>query len=150
MAHRAHGRDLRKRRYSEPNRVYFVTFVAHRRRRVFRSLVCARTLIRMLHDEPGAESLAFVVMPDHVHWLLRLTGDAGLRQVMKSVKGRSGYRINKLLGRRGPFWQAGYHDRALRRDENLVKAARYLVANPLRAGLVKRLGDYPHWDAVWL
>jgi len=28
--------------------------------------------------------------------------------------------------------------------------ARYIVANPLRAGLVERLGDYPLWDAVWL
>ncbi|MFV3290267.1 transposase, partial [Pseudomonas sp. NY11955] len=28
--------------------------------------------------------------------------------------------------------------------------ARYIVANPIRAGLVSRVGDYPHWDAVWL
>ncbi|MCZ6895303.1 MAG: transposase, partial [Gammaproteobacteria bacterium] len=26
----------------------------------------------------------------------------------------------------------------------------YLLTNPLRAGLVKRLGDYPLWDAVWV
>jgi putative transposase len=37
------------------------------------------------------------------------------------------------------------------RDEDDVKDwARYIVANPVRAGLVKRVGDYPHWDAVWL
>jgi hypothetical protein len=28
--------------------------------------------------------------------------------------------------------------------------ARYIVGNPLQAGLVDRIGDYPHWDAVWL
>ncbi|MBB5859537.1 hypothetical protein GGR69_001194 [Xanthomonas arboricola] len=28
--------------------------------------------------------------------------------------------------------------------------ARYLIANPLRAGLVARVGDYPFWDAIWL
>ncbi|MFM2004374.1 MAG: hypothetical protein RLZZ09_29 [Pseudomonadota bacterium] len=28
--------------------------------------------------------------------------------------------------------------------------ARYNVVNPLRAGLVDRIGDYPHWDAAWL
>jgi len=28
--------------------------------------------------------------------------------------------------------------------------ARYIVANPLRAGLVERIGDYPLWDATWL
>ena len=43
-----------------------------------------------------------------------------------------------------------HHDRALRRDEDLLAVARYIVANPLRAGLVRRVGDYPLWDAVWL
>jgi hypothetical protein len=28
--------------------------------------------------------------------------------------------------------------------------ARYVVANPVRAGLVQRVGQYPHWDAIWL
>ncbi|MNN82247.1 hypothetical protein D3C81_1991650 [compost metagenome] len=54
------------------------------------------------------------------------------------------------VGRKGSLWQQGYHDRALRRDEDLVKLARYVVANPLRAGLVEKLGDYPLWDAIWV
>ncbi|MFP3408382.1 transposase, partial [Pseudomonas sp. SIMBA_065] len=48
------------------------------------------------------------------------------------------------------IWQPGYQDHALRREERLVHVARYIVANPLRAGLVKSVRDYPHWDAVWL
>jgi hypothetical protein len=32
----------------------------------------------------------------------------------------------------------------------VVKVARYIVYNPVRAGLVSRIGDYPHWDAVWV
>ncbi|MNN75503.1 hypothetical protein D3C81_1918110 [compost metagenome] len=54
------------------------------------------------------------------------------------------------MGRTGKVWQSGYHDHALRRDEDLKAAARYLVANPLRAGLVKSVRDYPFWNAVWL
>ena len=38
----------------------------------------------------------------------------------------------------------------VRRDEDLRGLARYIVANPLRAQLVQRIGDYPHWDAMWL
>jgi hypothetical protein len=38
----------------------------------------------------------------------------------------------------------------LRQDEDVARVARYVVANPLRAGLVKRIGDYPLWDAAWL
>ncbi|MGA9470718.1 MAG: transposase, partial [Candidatus Macondimonas sp.] len=48
------------------------------------------------------------------------------------------------------IWQPGFHDRAMRREEDLRSAARYLVGNPLRAGLVEKAGDYPHWDAVWI
>jgi putative transposase len=38
----------------------------------------------------------------------------------------------------------------LRHEDDLAKLPRYIVANPLRAGLVERVGDYSHWDAVWL
>jgi hypothetical protein len=38
----------------------------------------------------------------------------------------------------------------LRREEDVLSVARYIVVNPLRAGLVARVGDYPLWDAVWL
>jgi hypothetical protein len=38
----------------------------------------------------------------------------------------------------------------LRKDEDLQTVARYIVANPLRAGLVEKIGDYPLWDAIWL
>jgi hypothetical protein len=38
----------------------------------------------------------------------------------------------------------------LRRDENIRQAARYIVANPVRAGLVRRAADYPYWDCIWL
>ncbi|MEJ1380959.1 MAG: transposase, partial [Candidatus Sedimenticola sp. (ex Thyasira tokunagai)] len=50
----------------------------------------------------------------------------------------------------GGVWQAGFHDHALRREEDIIGVARYVVANPMRAGLADRVGDYPHWDAAWL
>lgn len=71
-------------------------------------------------------------------------------ELMRRIKSNSARLINRHLGRAGQVWQTGYHDRALRKDENLQLAARYIVANPLRAGLVERVGDYPLWDAVWV
>ncbi|MEG2798132.1 MAG: transposase, partial [Pseudomonas sp.] len=50
----------------------------------------------------------------------------------------------------GTIWQKGYFDRALRREEDLKVMARYIIANPLRAGLVEHIGQYPLWDAIWL
>jgi len=66
------------------------------------------------------------------------------------MKSRSARAVNHLLVRGGPVWQKGYYDHAVRCDEDLRRLARYMIANPLRAGLVERIGDYPLWDAVWL
>jgi len=88
-------------------------------------------------------------MPDHLHWLIELHSSS-LANVIREVKSRSAKSFNRHTGRTGPLWQTSFHDRALRREENVVAAARYVVGNPLRAGLVERLGDYPLWDAVWV
>ena len=47
-------------------------------------------------------------------------------------------------------WQKGFHDRAVRQEDDLPAIARYVVANPVRAGLVTKTGTYPHWDAIWV
>ena len=97
------------------------------------------------------DTLAFVVMPDHIHWLLSLSKDISLSNVVGTVKRHSARKINNLIGIRGsPVWQRGFHDYALRKDEDILHVARYIIANPLRAGLVSRIGDYSLWDVVWL
>ena len=98
---------------------------------------------------PGL-SLAWVVMPDHMHWLVQLPDGVSLERLMQIFKGRSARALNVAGLRTGPVWQPGFHDRALRKDEDLLAAARYLLANPLRRGLVQRVGDYPLWDAIWI
>ncbi len=96
-------------------------------------------------------SCAWVVKADHVHWLLVLGDRKSLSVIMqgfKSYLARSGNRYDKKPERR--IWQAGFHDHALRSEEDLRVTARYVVANPLRAGLVTDIGDYPFWNAIWL
>lgn len=70
--------------------------------------------------------------------------------VMRRFKSRSRCSLYKMGKLNGQLWQAGYHDRALRREEDLRSVARYVVANPVRAGLVSRVGEYSHWDAIWV
>jgi REP-associated tyrosine transposase len=95
-------------------------------------------------------TFAFVVMPDHFHWLLQLMNGGSLSRTLHNVKAGSTRGINRFLGRHGSIWQKGFYDRALRSDDDLKSVARYIVANPVRAGIVKRYGDYPLWDAKWL
>ncbi|WP_457438132.1 REP-associated tyrosine transposase [Pseudomonas sp. TE3786] len=144
--------DLRAGRFSETGRIYLLTATVQGRRPLFSGFAPGRLVVaelRRAHDEGLVKSLTWVVMPDHLHWLVELR-NCTANQLMRQVKGRSARRVNALLGTTGALWQDGYHDRAIRREQDLLTVARYVVANPLRAGLVSKLGDYPLWDAVWL
>ena len=148
-----HSQDLRKGRCNEANRIYLLTTTTLQRQPLFKDWLVARILIHAMRNQVEAhraESLAFVVMPDHLHWLIVLQGNTTLAALMHSVKGSSSRQINQLCGTNQPVWQNGYHDHAVREDEELVNVARYIVANPLRAGLANKIGDYPFWDAKWL
>jgi putative transposase len=149
---RYHGSNLRRGRYSEGGRIYLVTTVCADRRRIFVNPAAAQIVIReitVLEREGRCQNNCFVVMPDHVHWMLQLANNDNLSNIVAETKGRSAWKINNILGRRGPLWQAGFHDHAVRRDEDLENLANYTIFNPVRAGIVSRPEDYPHWWSRW-
>ena len=152
MSTQQNAHRLRTGRYSEPGCVYLLTAVTQQRQLIFQDWRIGRLLVtqfRKAQEEGEATSLAWVVMPDHFHWLVELhNGD--LPKLMRITKSRSARAINEARGCQGALWQKGYFDRALRREDDLKKIARYIVANPLRAGLVEHIGQYPPWDAIWL
>ncbi len=156
MSHRAHyrGNALRKGRFSCPNQICLITVVTHARAPLFTDFNAARKLIAELHQSDSGQltsTLAWVVMPDHMHWLFGLGEHVPLAKLLQRIKGRSAKSINETLNAQGqPIWQKGYHDRAIRREEDLKAIARYILANPLRAGITDKLASYPHWDTVWL
>ncbi|MDB6141765.1 MAG: transposase [Pseudomonas sp.] len=146
------GHRLRVGRFSEPGNVYVLTAVVDQRKPVFSDWRLVRLVVEQFksaQDSGLVYSLAWVVMPDHFHWMIELRRGS-LADLMCRVKSRSSQALKRVVGNEGPLWQRGYYDRALRREEDLRTAARYVVANPLRAGLVTKIGDYPLWDASWL
>ena len=143
---------LRKGRHSQRGNLYLLTTATSDRHSVFSDFALGRLVVAELKSaqlDGWVQSLAWVLMPDHLHWLIEL-GDSSLDELMRRVKTNSARVINRQRSSSGPLWQAGYHDRALRQEEDVQAVARYVAANPLRAGLVARLGDYPLWDAIWL
>ncbi|TVT91458.1 MULTISPECIES: transposase [unclassified Pseudomonas] len=152
MSRQPNSHRLRRGRYSESGRAYLVTVVVHQRQPLFNSFELGRLLVaefKRTHDAGQVNSLAWVIMPDHFHWLFDLHNST-LPDVMRQTKSRSTLSINRARGSRERFWQRGYHDHAVRAEEDVRKIARYVIANPLRAGLVEHIGDYPLWDAAWL
>ena len=147
MALRPHGKNLRKGRYSEPGRIYVLTMATLGRKPVFGDFLAARCVVRVMmgHEQRRfAETLCFVVMPDHLHWMIRLGEGKTLGRVVQALKSLVGRKIGP------PVFQKGFYDHAVRREEDIKGLARYIVANPLRACLVDNIHDYPHWDAILL
>jgi len=143
---------LRRGRFSEPGRLYLLTTVTYQRKPIFRDFHHARLAIKQLrvsHESQECHSLAWVVMPDHLHWLVELKA-VTLSTLMRRFKSRTAITLRRAGMKHKAIWQPGYQDHALRREESVLHVARYIVANPLRAGLVSSVRDYPHWDAVWL
>ena len=146
------GKALRKGRASVPGQVYLLTTVTRGRAPVFFRFDAARCASRVISAPaswPGAKLMAWVLMPDHAHLLLQLGEAESLARAMARAKARVSMALKREFGMPS-IWQPGFHDHALRKDEDVRAVARYLVANPLRAGLAECVGQYPFWDATWL
>ena len=146
-------RSLRRGRCSIPGQYYHVIACTAGRRPVFANLQYGRNVVcslKQLDEERTCRSLAFVVMPDHLHWLMQLSEARSLSACVGTMKSFVTRRIRANGYRVGSIWQRGYMDRAIRREQDLIRVARYIVANPLRAGIVDDIGQYPLWDSVWM
>jgi len=140
-----HASNLRKGRHSQPGLYYFLTASVAGRRRVLTNRHRAMIVldaIRWLHGADRFIVDAAVVMPDHLHLVGQL-GKSTLAKVMHTLKSYSAHRL-AVAGIESPVWQKGYHDHGLRGDEDYRVRARYVLQNPIRAGLVRRVEDYPY------
>jgi REP element-mobilizing transposase RayT len=71
-------------------------------------------------------------MPDHIHLLVRLTGEGSLAEYMRLLKGR----IAPALRTSGLKWQEGFYEHRLREKEEVVPVFLYIYLNPYRAELL--------------
>ena len=101
--------------------------------------------LRHFHDE-RYELRAWVVMPNHVHLLFRIE-TVPMSQLMDGWKGFTAKAANKLLGRKGQFWQEGYWDTYMRDSQHEQRSRRYLENNPVKAGLVATAREWP-WSSA--
>ncbi len=89
---------------------------------------------------------AYVVMPNLVHVLLEPQTE--LRRITQGIKGTTSRRANAILRRVGqPFWQDESFDRWIRNEDEFLRVRRYIVRNPVTAGLVKMAEDWP-WSSL--
>ena len=94
------------------------------------------------HDQ-DYKLIAWCIMPNHVHVLIKQVENSSLGEIVKHWKGSSAHQINHALERAGPFWAEDYFDRVIRDEEHFWNAISYIHKNPVRAGLVKEPTDWP-------
>lgn len=147
-----HSHLLHKGRVSIPFHYYVITAVTFERKNIFKNHLTAQIAIQALYNLDQIEAIkiiCYVLMPDHLHCQFQLLEQSSLPQVVKQFKGSTAYSLNKKLNIKN-VWQKGYYDHNIRNEKDLIKQARYIVANPLRAGLVNNIGDYPYWNCIYL
>ena len=124
---------------------YFLTLCTHQRCPRFASADVAMSTLTQFRESAMAfafEITAYCVMPDHAHLLCTALSDASdLIAFVGDAKQQSAYRSSKSIG--GRLWQKGFYDHVLRDDDQTLAVVRYIVANPVRAGLANGIGEYP-------
>ena len=88
---------------------------------------------------------AFVVMPNHVHVLW--TPVTAHPEIMQWLKGTTARRANRILGRRGKFWQDESFDHWTRNQREFDNVSAYIEYNPVSARLVERPEDWA-WSSA--
>jgi putative transposase len=138
--------------YKGPYR-YLITFCTHLRGQIFLNggvAVETLTQFRITAAEEQFAILAYCLMPDHVHLLVEgLTVQSDLLRFIRIGKQRAAYLYSKATGG-ARLWQEGFHDRSLRTDDNVRKTAKYILENPVRAGLAICPREYRYCGSdVW-
>lgn len=93
--------------------------------------------------------IAWVIMPNHIHLLLKPLPNISLTTIMQSIKGFSAYQSNKLLGRKGSFWQKDYFDRYIRHEKHYWATIAYIENNPVKANLCQNAQDWKFGSAKY-
>ena len=108
----------------------------------------AELVEKVLLDGDGREyrMQAWVLMPNHVHLVVDVW-NVPLVTLINSWKGRVAREANKLLGRRGAFWQEDYYDTLVRDEAHLKRAISYTEQNPVKTYLAKAAREWP-WSSA--
>lgn len=95
------------------------------------------------------ELFAWVIMPNHVHGLIRQPEESRLSDVVHGWKSWTAKEINRVRGASGPVWQREYFDRYMRNERHFFATVAYIEANPVAAGLAKAPEEWRFGSAWW-
>jgi REP element-mobilizing transposase RayT len=92
-------------------------------------------LLKKVSAECNATVIAYCLLPNHYHWLLRQDGEAPVGKVAARVFGSYSQAFNQANRRTGTLFEGSYHCILVESDDYLRHLCRYIHANPVRHGL---------------
>jgi REP-associated tyrosine transposase len=132
--------------------IYFVTTDTANRTPLLANPQCTEILVsewKSASSRHGWGIGYYVVMPDHVHFFASPSRSAtSLSRFMQAWKEWTSKRICREIGIKPPLWQSEFFDHLLRSFESYEEKTRYVLENPVRAGLVEKVEDWPFLGKV--
>jgi REP element-mobilizing transposase RayT len=95
-------------------------------------------------------TFAYVIMPNHVHLVIKPFEKFELEHILDSIKGFVSRKVNQRLNRHGQLWEEESYDRIIRDEEHLFRVIQYIGRNPAKAGLPRERWVrwiHPTWEA---
>jgi REP element-mobilizing transposase RayT len=103
----------------------------------------------LFHDQAKYRLSAWVIMPNHVHLLCTPLSGHSLADIMHSIKSFTSSEANKILNRKGRFWQKEYFDRYIRNARQFFRTVTYIENNPVKANLCETAEDWAFSSAAF-
>jgi REP element-mobilizing transposase RayT len=135
-------------RLEHPGALWHVTARGNERGEVFRDDADRREFLAVLGRTVsiyGWRLHGYVLMGNHYHLLVE-TPEPTLSRGMRDLNGVTTQRFNRRHGRTGHLFEGRFKAILVERDAHLLELARYLVLNPVRAGLAKSAAAWP-WSS---
>jgi REP element-mobilizing transposase RayT len=100
-------------------------------------------------DEERYKLIAWVLMPNHGHILLTPCDGHTVPDIMHSIKSYTAHEANKILHKKGPFWEKEYFDRFIRDGRHFASTIAYIENNPVKARLCEAPEHWPFGSACF-
>jgi putative transposase len=130
------------RRLYLPGQPVFITAVTYKRRRIFTTKQCIQLLLSTINAVNVLrpfDMLAYVVMPDHIHLLIKTPEDSpNYSPIISSIKRNfiRNYRKDVDADDSSPIWQSRFWDHVIKDDDDFEKHLDYIHWNPVKHGFV--------------
>lgn len=141
---RKYTRLSNKDTYSIPGNVAHIVIGTDNKQPYFRNHDHADTVTQLIiktSEENNVKLYAYCTMPDHIHMLVEASNGCSIIDFVRLIKGRFSTYCRKA------GWsvklQRSYYDHMLRKEEDIEELSRYIIGNPVRAGIASSYGVYP-------